>query len=70
MSDRNPIAEWSAFTRAVASRLDKGPCDYGRRSFDQPPAAFVGEVEEEILDTAAWSSILWTRVRRLREALV
>lgn len=62
----NPIEAWSAFTRAVAARLESGAAQYGNRSFDRPPGELAGEIEEELLDVCAWSFILWCRLRALR----
>lgn len=51
------------FTAAAALRLEQGRETYGDRSFTLPPAELVREIEEELLDVAAWSFILWCRVR-------
>jgi len=65
----DPVARWGAFTAAVAARLEKGREVYGDRSFSRAPAALAGEVAEELLDVAAWSFILWTRLESIRRAL-
>jgi hypothetical protein len=65
----DPVAGWSAFAAAVASRLEAGRLSYGDRSFARPPGALLGEVAEELLDTCAWSFILWSRLHALRERL-
>jgi hypothetical protein len=54
---------------AVGARLEAGREAYGDRSFSLPPGRLAGEVEEELLDVAAWAFILWTRVRGLRVML-
>ena len=60
---------FEAFTAAVAARLEQGAVPYGDRSFQQPPGALAGEIEQELLDVCAWSFILWCRVRELRNAI-
>lgn len=69
MVTADPLAAWGEFTAAAASRLEAGRKDYGDRSFSLPPAELAREVEEELLDVAAWSFILWARIRALREAV-
>ena len=64
----DPLASWKDFTEAAAARLEAGRKEYGDRSFSLPPDELVREVEEELYDVAAWSFILWTRVRAIRTA--
>ena len=64
----DPLASWPAFVKATSARLEAGRRDYGDRSFSLPPAELAREVEEELFDVAAWSFILWTRIRAIREA--
>ena len=63
----DPLSSWPAFVAEAASRLERGRRDYGDRSFSIAPAELAREVEEELLDVAAWSFILWTRIRAIRE---
>jgi len=64
----DPLAAWPAFVEATSARLEAGRRDYGDRSFSLPADELAREVEEELFDVAAWSFILWTRVRAIREA--
>ena len=64
----DPLAAWPAFVEATSARLEAGRRDYGDRSFSRPPEELAREVEEELFDVAAWSFILWTRIRTIREA--
>ena len=64
----DPLASWPSFVAEASSRLEAGRAAYGDRSFSLPPAELAREVEEELLDVAAWSFILWTRIRAIREA--
>lgn len=64
----DPLVSWPAFVEEAASRLEAGRAVYGDRSFSLGPAELAREVEEELLDVAAWSFILWTRVRAIRSA--
>lgn len=64
----DPLASWPSFVAEASSRLEAGRAAYGDRSFSLPPAELAREVEEELLDVAAWAFILWTRVRAIRTA--
>lgn len=64
----DPLAPWPDFVAAASSRLEAGRRDYGDRSFSLTPEELAREVEEELLDVAAWSFILWTRIRAIRTA--
>lgn len=64
----DPLSSWKDFTEAAAARLEAGRKEYGDRSFSLPPDELAREVEEELFDVAAWSFILWTRVRAIRTA--
>ena len=66
---RNPLEDWPQFMESVRLRMEKGREAYGDRSFLRPPGELAGEVEEELLDVAGWSFILWNRVRILRNAI-
>ena len=63
------LEDWPQFMVLVRARMDKGREVYGDRSFCRPPAELAGEVEEELLDVAGWSFILWNRVRALRSII-
>jgi len=65
----DPLSSWPVFVAEASSRLEAGRLDYGDRSFTLPPAELAREVEEELLDVAAWAFILWTRIRTIREAV-
>jgi len=60
---------WGAFMAQVYKRLEAGRQTYGDKSFTRPPGELAGEVEQEILDLAAWSFILWTRLRSIKQNL-
>jgi len=65
----DPLSSWPSFMEAVGARLETGRTTYGDRSFTLPPERLAGEVEEELMDVAAWAFILWNRVRGLRVML-
>jgi hypothetical protein len=46
-----------------ASRERKA--DLPRRKLHRPPGELAGEIEQELLDVRAWSSMLWCRLRDL-----
>lgn len=64
MSD--PLAAWPVFSDAVRARLEAGRTTYGFRSFARPMTELAEEIEQELLDTAAWAFIAYVRHRRLR----
>lgn len=68
MTEADHLASWPSFVDATSARLEAGRRDYGDRSFSLPPDELAREVEEELFDVAAWSFILWTRIRAIREA--
>jgi hypothetical protein len=57
------------FVRKMQQRLAQGALDYGNRSFRLAPTALLNEIEEEIVDVAVWSFILWTRLASLEKRL-
>jgi hypothetical protein len=56
---------WTEFVEEMEARLAQGYKEYGDASFGRDPSELKQEIEEEILDWAVWSYILWTRVRKL-----
>ena len=69
MPDKDNLARFTEFARAVNARLEAGRASYGDASFSRHPAVLCGEVEQELLDVAGWGFILWCRMRALRDAL-
>jgi hypothetical protein len=65
----NPMDNWPEFAEAVRRRMEKGRKNYGDASFFRPPEELAREVEEELLDVAGWSFILWTRLRALENKI-
>ena len=65
----DPLSSWPSLIDAVSACLEAGRTAYGDCSFTLPPERLAGEVEEELMDVAAWAFILWTRVYSLRDML-
>lgn len=65
-SPGGPLARYGAFSAAIASRLAQGAQAYGDRSFSRDLGSLLGEIEQEILDIAGWSYILWVRIHTIR----
>ena len=63
------LGESEEFFQRIRERLEKGGVEYGGRSFSKPIRELLSEVEEEIVDTAAWSFIAWTRLRDIMRRL-
>jgi len=61
--------QWGAFMGQVYRRLEQGEQAYHGLSFQREPVDLAVEVEQEILDLAAWSFILWTRLRAIKAKL-
>lgn len=61
--------EWWKFKDAVWARLEMGEAHYGETTFRKDPAAITREIDEEILDVAAYAFMLWCRVKALRGRL-
>ena len=57
------------FFAALRERLKQGQVAYGDRSFSREPAELLGELEQEALDLAGWSYVLFCRIRRAKEAI-
>lgn len=57
------------FFKRIKERLDAGGIEYENRSFSKPLETLLVEIEEEIVDTAAWSFIAWTRLRAIMRKL-
>lgn len=51
------------FFRQIRERLKAGAREYGDASFQRPDAELHREIEEEILDIAGWSYVLWVKLR-------
>lgn len=74
-SDGAPISAaalqlWPAFVAAVSGRLEAGAREYGDHSFRRPAGELVREIEQELLDVAGWSFILWARLGALKGRLI
>lgn len=57
------------FLGLIRERLAHGRRQYGDASLALAPGSIVGEIEEELLDVAGWSFVLWLRMRGLRDHL-
>jgi hypothetical protein len=66
MPERPAFAD---FVAAVERRLEKGREVYSDRSFDLASPLLVHEILEELEDVAGWSSLLWSRLRRVCDVL-
>jgi hypothetical protein len=53
----------------IVVRLEKGETEYEGRSFSKSPDLLLDEIEEELLDVAGWSFIMWQRISDIRGQL-
>jgi len=61
--------EFIDFAASLRDRLSKGADEYGNKSFSKHPVVLLDEIEEELLDVANWSFILFKRIRSIKKAL-
>ena len=57
--------DWYKFTDEMRIRMEEGEDEYGDASFQTDPAETVREIQEELLDVANWSFILWCKMDKL-----
>ncbi len=57
------------FASELQARLRKGADEYENKSFSKDPLTLVQEIQEELLDVANWSFILYKRMRIIEKAL-
>lgn len=58
---------YSEYLIKLEERLIAGAKAYGNKSFDKDSHKLIGEIQEEILDIAGWSYILWQRLETLKQ---
>ena len=68
-SGSNPLERLPEFFSQVRARLLAGRREYQDRSFSREPRELLDEISQELLDTAAWSFILFERLAAARQAL-
>ena len=57
------------FGAVVRKRLERGAAEYGDSALTRPASELTGELAEELEDLAAWSYLLWRRVRGFEKAV-
>ena len=57
------------FVARLRAKLERGAREYGDRSLSRPLTELLTEVEDELVDTAGWALLIWTRLQRLRSRL-
>lgn len=63
------MEEFEDFVRLVQTRLSAGAKEYGDRSFSRKPLDLMNEIQEELLDICGWSFVLFTRLKKVQNAL-
>ena len=58
--------EADVYFEKLRDRLRVGAECYGDKSFEKTNERLLQEIQEEILDIAGWSYILWTKIERLK----
>ena len=61
--------EYHDFIKEAEARMKDGAKEYGNQSFTRDPQLLLGEIEEELMDVANWSFILYCRLQKMRQAL-
>jgi hypothetical protein len=59
----DPLGGFPHFIDSVLARLVNGAAEHRDRSFQLPPISLLKEIEEELLDVAGWSYILFHVLR-------
>ena len=58
--------EAAAYFEQLRARIRVGAEGYGDKSFEKTEGRLLQEIQEEILDIAGWSYILWAKIERLK----
>lgn len=58
---------WQRYFDALDKRLEQGQKEYGDKSFCESTSELLDEIQQEVLDIAGWSYILWERLERLKK---
>lgn len=66
---RSTLRAWSKFNGLVQARLKQGAREYRNRSFSKDPLELLHELQQEALDLAGWSFILFVRLKKAEQAL-
>ena len=64
-----PIGMLPDFHAKMASRMRVGQREYGDRSFELSPLRLIDEIQQELIDVANWSFVLWQRLEQMRVAI-
>ena len=54
--------DFNRFYEMMEDRMWKGEHEYGNTSFKTTPKETITEIQEELLDVANWSFILWRKL--------
>jgi hypothetical protein len=60
------IKPWDEYFKILEKRLEAGAKEYGNKSFDKSVNSLIEEIQQEILDIAGWSYILWEKLERMK----
>ena len=63
------MEDFEDFVGLVQARLSAGAKEYGDRSFSRHPMDLMNEIQEELLDICGWSYVLFTRLKKVQNAL-
>ena len=61
--------DFNDFVVELKTRLQAGADEYGDLSFSSDPKELVKEIQEELLDVANWSFILYCRLNAIKRTL-
>lgn len=65
----HPLTEKEKYFWELEKRLKIGAECYGDKSFDKTEGRLLQDIQEEILDIAGWSYILWAKIERLKSKI-
>ena len=61
--------ELETFQDLMKSRMEDGYREYGDTSFGKSLRSLLQEIQEELVDTANWAFIGYSKLQRIREKL-
>lgn len=65
-----PGTDLAEFVAAIEARLEIGEREYADRpASSRPLDELLDEINQELVDVAGWSFLLWRRIEALRERL-
>ena len=62
--------DYTVYFNKLQQRLEVGAKEYGNDSFKKSQVKLMEEIQEEILDIAGWSYVLWQKLENLKKKVI